>query len=110
MGLRTSARTLAAVGIALALVAGPARATRPPSGDARGPFEAELARESVRLADRFGHPEAIAPLAAVAALDDSVPAAALELALRQAAGAGADPLVAAQAAFQLARLLEQRGD
>src|SRR4029078_3041295 len=55
-------------------------------------------------------PEAIAPLAALAVLDETVPGAAIETALRHASAARAAPLVAAQAAFQLARVLEQRGD
>src|SRR5262245_12823888 len=94
MGLRSAARALLAGGVATAMAqaafAGEAPAV------ARGPFEADLARETARLAARAGRPEAVAPVAALSDLEESVPAAALEPLLRRAAGPGADPLVAAQ--------------
>jgi transglutaminase-like putative cysteine protease/tetratricopeptide (TPR) repeat protein len=77
---------------------------------ARGPFEAELTAATARLGARAGRAEAIAPLAELLALEDDLRPAALEPVLRRAATAGSLPLVAAQATFHLARLLDQRGD
>jgi tetratricopeptide (TPR) repeat protein len=101
MGLRTASLALltGGVGTAIAVAAAPV-----------GPFEQEMGRQAARLEATAGRPEAIAPVATLAALDESVPAGVLEPLLRKASGPGADPLVAAQAAFQLARLLAQKGD
>jgi cellulose synthase operon protein C len=78
-------------------------------GAPAGPFEAELAAARARLEARRGRPEAVATLAELLALEDDLPAGALEPALRAAAAAGSHPLVAAQAALQLARLYDARG-
>jgi tetratricopeptide (TPR) repeat protein/transglutaminase-like putative cysteine protease len=109
---RSAARALAgAVFAALAAAAG-ARASPPPppAGAASGVFGEQLAREQARLAARAGRPEAAGPLAALLALADDLPPGALEPALRRAAAPDMDPLVAAQATFQLADLVGQRGD
>jgi len=75
-----------------------------------GPFAAELAAALARLEARRGRPEAIDPLAEVLALEDDLPAGALEPVLRRVVAAEGEPLVAAQAALQLARLEDARGD
>ena len=72
-------------------------------------YEETLARAGARLAAEAGKPEAIAALAELAALDESVPPAALEEAVRRGLAPGAHPLVAAQAAFLLAHLCDERG-
>jgi cellulose synthase operon protein C len=106
MGLRRAALAAAAVVAMAAAARGEGAAADAP----RGPFEEELAREGARLDARLGRPEAIAPLSAIIALEEDVPPAALEAAVRRAVAPGADPLVAAHASLQLARLLDQRGD
>jgi cellulose synthase operon protein C len=75
-----------------------------------GTFAEPLATARAQLDARRGRPEAVATLAELLALEDELPPGALEPALASAAGAGSDPLVAAQATLQLARLLDQRGD
>src|SRR6185369_284005 len=72
-------------------------------------YEEVLARAGARLATEASKPQAIAALAELAALDEAVPPAALEAAIRGGLVAGAHPLVAAQAAFLLAHLCDQRG-
>src|SRR5262245_53848435 len=106
MELRRAALALLATAGVATIWTGAATAAEKP----RGPFEEQLGREAARLEARHGRPEAAAPLAALATLDDSVGPAALEPLLRRAAGPGADPLVAAQAAWGLSRVLLQRGD
>src|SRR5450432_2636361 len=91
----------------VALVATPAAGAEP---SPRGPFEAELREATARLEALRGRPEAIAPLAALLALEDSLAPRALEPALRRAAGPESQPLVAAQATFHLAHLLDDAGD
>ena len=68
-----------------------------------------LARAGARLAAEASKPQAIAALAELAALDEAVSPAALEAAVRRGLVAGAHPLVAAQAAFLLAHLCDERG-
>jgi transglutaminase-like putative cysteine protease/Flp pilus assembly protein TadD len=102
-----AARARTAFGIALVAVVAPARAA---PATMPGPFEAQLAAATARLDARRGRPEAVAPLAELLALEDDLPAGALEPALRRAAAEGSDPLVAAQATFHLAYLREQAGD
>jgi tetratricopeptide (TPR) repeat protein/transglutaminase-like putative cysteine protease len=111
VGAAAIART--AVGVALLVAAAPAFAVdgaSPVTTPSPGPFEAALAAATARLEERHGRPEAIAPLAELLTLEDDLPPRALEPALRRAAAAGADPLVAAQATFNLARLLDHAGD
>jgi transglutaminase-like putative cysteine protease len=115
VGAGALART--AFGVALVAAVATAHATTDaaaPKNDVaprgHGPFEAELAAANARLTARAGRPEAIAPLAELLALEDELPASALEPFLRRAAAAGGAPLVAAQATFHLASLLDQRGD
>src|SRR5579871_2393677 len=72
-------------------------------------YEETLARAGARLAATAGRPEALAALAELAALDEDVAPAALEAAVRRGLAPGAHPLVAAQAAFLLAHLLDERG-
>jgi tetratricopeptide (TPR) repeat protein len=103
MVLPSAARALAAASFVTLAAAG---ASAAPSGV----FGEELAREQARLAARAGRPEAAGPLAALLAVGDDLPPGALEPALRRAAAADMDPLVAAQATYQLADLLDQRGD
>jgi hypothetical protein len=74
------------------------------------PFERERAAAVAELEARRGTAEAIAPLVELISLEEVLPPGPLEPALRAAAGAGSHPLVAAQATFHLARLLDQRGD
>ena len=69
-----------------------------------------LARATAALASEAARPEAAAALAQLASLDENVPPAALEAALRPAVAPGAHPLVAAQAALLLAHLEDERGD
>jgi tetratricopeptide (TPR) repeat protein len=73
-------------------------------------YDALLATESARLVAHPGEPAAVSALAVLAGLDELVPPPALEAALRPAVAPGAHPLVAAQAAFTLAHLLDQRGE
>jgi transglutaminase-like putative cysteine protease/Flp pilus assembly protein TadD len=112
VGAAAIART--ALGVALLVAAAPALGaavaggTPPPS---TGPFEAELAAAVNHLEARHGRPEAIAPLVELLSLEDELPPGRIEPGLlRRAAAASADPLVAAQATFDLARLLDQVGD
>src|SRR4051812_15387385 len=72
-------------------------------------YEEALARASARLAAEASKPQAIAALAELAELDEAVPPAALEAAVRRGLVAGAHPLVAAQAALLLAHLCDERG-
>jgi len=76
---------------------------------ARRPHEEVLAVEAERLAAHASQPEAAGALAALATLDEDVDPQALEAAVRPAVAKGANPLVAAQASWLLAHLLEQRG-
>ncbi|HSS38074.1 MAG TPA: DUF3857 domain-containing protein [Polyangia bacterium] len=69
-----------------------------------------LARAAAALARQAARPEAAAAVAQLASLDENVPPAALESALRPGVAAGAHPLVAAQAALLLAHLEDERGD
>src|SRR6185312_8635403 len=62
-----------------------------------------------RLAAEASRPQAIAALAELAGLDEAVSPAALEAAVRRGLGARSHPLVAAQAAFLLAHLCDERG-
>src|SRR5258706_149953 len=98
------AAALARTAFGIALVAAAAPAPSP------GPFDAALAGARARLEARHGRPEAIAPLVELLALEDNLPPGALAPALRRAAAAGSHPLVAAQATFHLARLLDDAGD
>jgi tetratricopeptide (TPR) repeat protein len=82
----------------------------PAAGAGVGPYEAERAAATARLGPLRGRPEAIAPLVQLLSLEDSLPPGALEGALTEAAGSASHPLVAAQAALQLARLYDDRGD
>ncbi|HXU63793.1 MAG TPA: DUF3857 domain-containing protein [Polyangia bacterium] len=77
------------------------------TGDA---YRDRLDRAAARLAAEAGRPESAAALAELAGLDENVPPAALEAAIRPATAAGANPLVAAQAALLLAHLADERGD
>ena len=79
------------------------------AGAARGPYQETLARAGGRLAAQAGGPQAVAALAEMAGLDENVAPAALEAAVRRGLPPGADPLVAAQVAFLLAHLLDERG-
>jgi transglutaminase-like putative cysteine protease len=72
-------------------------------------YDEVLARAGARLAAEAGKPQAIAALAELAELDEAVPPAALEAAVRRGIVPGAHPLVAAQAAFLLAHLCDERG-
>jgi cellulose synthase operon protein C len=112
MMLGSAALARAACGVALlaGLPGPPTQAAAPTDPVASGPFTVELTRQTARLQARVGRPEAMAPLAALLSLEDNLPSGALESALRRTAGTGSHPLVAAQAAFHLARLLDQRGD
>src|SRR5579862_6345162 len=119
VGAAALARTAFGV-VLVAIVASAGAAPRPDATPAADPsaglVAAELAAARTRLEARAGRPEAIAPLEELLALEDDVPPGALEADLRGAAapraggkGPQPEPLVAAQATFQLARLLEQRG-
>ena len=77
---------------------------------AASPYEELLASEAARLAAHAAQPEAAGALAAIASLDEDVDPAALEAAVRGGLVKGAQPLVAAQASWLLAHLLEQRGE
>jgi len=79
------------------------------AADAPSPYEETLAREGARLGAQAGGPQAVGALAELAWLDENVSPAALEAAVRRGLGPGAHPLVAAQAAFLLAHLLDERG-
>ena len=72
-------------------------------------YEEVLARAGARLAAEASKPQAIAALAELAELDEAVSPAALEAAVRGGLVPGAHPLVAAQAAFLLAHLCDERG-
>jgi transglutaminase-like putative cysteine protease len=76
---------------------------------APGAYEEVLARAGARLGREARAPQAIAALAELAALDEDVAPAALEAAVRAGLARGAHPLVAAQAAFLLAHLCDERG-
>ncbi|HVV51047.1 MAG TPA: hypothetical protein VHO06_15370, partial [Polyangia bacterium] len=100
----TRAATALFCGVVAVLAGRAARAAPGPTA-----YEEVLARAGARLGDEASKPEAIAALAELAALDEDVAPAALEAAVRQGAAPGADPLVAAQATFLLAHLLDERG-
>jgi transglutaminase-like putative cysteine protease/Flp pilus assembly protein TadD len=89
---------------------GAARAAPPRPALPRAPYEEVLASEAAALEARASQPAAAGALAALAALDEDVEAAALEAAVRGALAKGAHPLVAAQASSLLAHLLDQRGE
>ena len=72
-------------------------------------YDEVLAKAGARLAAEASKPQAIAALAELAALDEAVSPAALEAAVRGGLVPGAHPLVAAQAAFLLAHLCDERG-
>ena len=80
------------------------------AAQAASPYDALLATEGARLAAHPGEAAAVSALAVLVGLDELVAPPALEAALRPAVAPGAHPLVAAQAAFTLARLLDQRGE
>jgi Flp pilus assembly protein TadD len=103
------AGALARAALVVAL-AGPEAAPGAPLASGAGPFDGQVAAAAARLDALRGRPEGIAPLAELLALEDDLPPRALEPALRRAAAADGDPLVAAQATFHLARLLDQAGD
>ncbi|MDB4982594.1 MAG: Tetratricopeptide 2 repeat protein, partial [Myxococcales bacterium] len=86
---------------------GQARGAEGPAVDS---FARELEAAVASLDARRGRPEAVAPLAKLAWLDENVPTGATDAALRRAAGPGSHPLVAAQATMLLAHQLEERGD
>ena len=94
----------AAIWLAVAVVAGAARAAAP------APHDEILATEAARLATAAGDPGAAGALAAVAGLEEDVDPRALEAAVRGGVGPRAHPLVAAHAGWLLARLHEQRGE
>ena len=102
------AGALARTAFGVAMFAAVASADATPAAPA-SPFAAELAAAEARLDGRRAAPEAIVALDELLALEDDLPDGALEPVLRRAAAPGSDPLVAAQATFQLARLLDQRG-
>ena len=77
---------------------------------AAGPHDDLLAQQGARLAIAAGDPGAAGALAVVAGLEEDVDPRALEAAVKGGTGGRAHPLVAAQAAWLLARLREQRGD
>jgi len=77
--------------------------------EAAGPHDDLLAKHGARLATAASDPGAAGALAVVAGLEEDVDPRALEAAVRGGTGARAHPLVAAQAAWLLARLYEQRG-
>src|SRR5436305_1929914 len=97
---------VAVIGAGAARAAGP-RETGP---RAAGPYDQLLAVESARLAAHASEPEGAGALAALATLDEDVDARALEAAVRAGVAKGAHPLVAAQASWLLAHLLDQRGE
>src|SRR6185503_12076604 len=73
-------------------------------------FDGELAAEAERLSASRRRPEAVAPLLAVAALYDAVPPGDIDRILAEVVEAkDTDPLVAAQAAFLLSRIEDDRG-
>jgi transglutaminase-like putative cysteine protease len=96
VALMTGAITVAAAGAAR-----PARAA--------DPYEETLAVQGARLAAEAGTPRSVGALAELAGLDENVAPAALEAAVRRGLQARAQPLVAAQTAFLLAHLLDERG-
>ena len=100
-------RAVATLIFGVAAAAG--RATYADTAPAPSAYEETLARAGARLAADVKAPQAIAALAELAELDENVAPAALEAALRPALAAGAHPLVAAQAAYFLAHLLDERG-
>ncbi|HEY4392455.1 MAG TPA: DUF3857 domain-containing protein [Polyangia bacterium] len=82
-----------------------------PANPSRAPdaYEETLSRAGARLAVEARTPQAIAALAELAALEEDVPPTALEAAVRRGLLPGAHPLVAAQAAYLLGHLLDERG-
>src|SRR5262245_27241588 len=96
---------------ATALLIGAVGALAGRSARAAGPtaYEETLARAAGQLSAQAGKPEAIAALAQLAVLDEDVAPAALEAAVRRGVSPNAHPLVAAQASFLLAHLLDERG-
>ncbi|HEY6476769.1 MAG TPA: hypothetical protein VI456_09320, partial [Polyangia bacterium] len=89
-----------------AAAAGDALANVPSSPSA---YDEALARAGGRLGAEAGRPQAIAALAELATLDEDIAPAALEAALRRGLGPRAHPLVAAQASYLLAHVLDERG-
>ena len=96
-------------GVGAAAVARAPKESTDAAADAPSPYEETLAREGARLGAQAGGPQAVGALAELAWLDENVSPAALEAAVRRGLGPGAHPLVAAQAAFLLAHLLDERG-
>src|SRR5262245_35431434 len=94
---------------AVALVACAVAVMTARSAHARRPQEEVLATEGERLAAHASQIEGAGALAALATLDEDVDPRALEAAVRGGVAKGAQPLVAAQASWLLAHLLEQRG-
>ncbi len=107
---RTGASALAVVSLLLVVGGGTGGGARGAEGPPVDSFARELGTAIASLDERRGKPEAVAPLAKLAWLDESVPAGATEAAMRRAAGPGNHPLVAAQATMLLAHQLEERGD
>ncbi len=103
------AGALARTAFGVAIFAAVASSAASSAATSASPFAADLAAAEARLDGNRGKPEAIVALDELLALEDDLPDGALEPALRRASAAGVDPLVAAQATFQLARLLGQRG-
>src|SRR4051812_47969841 len=98
-------RAAAALAVCAGAVTGVASAQAAPAA----PYDELLATEGARLAAHAAQPEGAGALAALATLDEDVDARALEAAVRGGTGKGAHPLVAAQASWLLAHLLDQRG-
>jgi cellulose synthase operon protein C len=110
--MRAAAALVVCVVVASAGRAGANPATTTASSTATataGAYEEVLARAGARLAAEASKPQAIAAVAELAELDEAVSPAALEAAVRRGLVAGAHPLVAAQAAFLLAHLCDERG-
>src|SRR3982751_6516613 len=80
------------------------------SAQARRPQDEVLTAEAARLAAHAGAPGGAGAPAALATLDEDVDPRALESAVRPGVAKGAHPLVAAQAAWLLAHLHDQRGE
>jgi cellulose synthase operon protein C len=102
------AKIRAAAALVVGVVAAVAGAA--PALGAADAYADVLGRAAAALASQAARPEAAAAVAQLASLDENVPPAALEAALRPGVGAGAHPLVAAQAALLLAHLEDERGD
>jgi cellulose synthase operon protein C len=106
--LTRRAATALATGVVVAIATIPLEKAAAAVGGP-GPHEETLEREGARLAAEAGDPQAVGALAELAWLDEDVAPAALEKAVRGGLVPGAHPLVAAQAAFLLAHLLDERG-